>query len=82
MTLYAVWWPEFSWNKNNAEEADTFAGYINYIFNTNITSIKDNIYNVTWYNNIINQLGGPAIVKNTIITKDKMNTLVTKYNNY
>lgn len=82
MTLYAVWWPDFSWNKKNADEADTFAGYINYIFDTNIASIKGNIYKVNWYNSVINQLNGAVIQKDTIITNDIMNILLSKYKSY
>lgn len=82
ITLYAVWWPEFSWNKKNADEANTFAGYINNIFDTNITNVKNNIYKIDWYNIIISQLNGSTITKDTIITKNKMEDLITKYKNY
>ena len=83
-TIYAVWWPAFSWVNKNYEEANTLNNYIStYIMNTNNADLTSgSIYKMAWFNNLAQILGLTLLSKSTIITNEQMEELKNAYYNY
>ena len=84
ITLYAVWWPDFSWNAKNAVEGQTFNNLVStYIATTNNSAIAaGNIYDVLWFNNIAAKVKHASKVSGDLITDEDLNSLVEYYRNY
>lgn len=84
ITLYAIWWPDFNWNKKNYEEANQLNNYIStYIGITNNNELKTgDLYTLTWINNILSILKQTQLERTMLIKQEQMDNIVDKYKNY
>lgn len=83
MTLYAVWWPVFSWTTQTASQANILVQYIaTYIGQALATVTSNSIYEASWYNSLANVLGVNQVNIGDIITNEQMQNLADGYNNY
>lgn len=82
-TLYAVWWPVFSWTTQTAAQADVLISYIFTYIGQSLSEVGiGDFYEASWYNSLANVLGVPTVAQEDIITTEDMQELADGYNNY
>lgn len=89
MTIYAVWWPVFSWDEKTRIEANLFSQLIGtYIKSLASNNTYNNIpdsdakYYSEWYNTLAEDLEINTVEKKDQITEKSMQALVTAYEKY
>lgn len=83
LTLYAVWWPTFTWTAYNATNANILKNYI-------VTYIGGSLNNIStgdprlasWYNSLANQIDAITISPNIASFKSQLDDLANAYNNF
>lgn len=82
-TLYAVWWPIFSWdNTYTAAKANTLINYITTYYGDSLNSLTaGSVLYATWYNNIAKAINSSSsVLQYDVNTIDQLEALAEKFN--